>query len=825
MQDPERPDTASGSLAGRNLAGYRVLHKIGAGGMGEVYLAVDQRLQRRVAIKVLKESTYDPDGEHLIKEARAVARLNHSGIAMIFDILQIDGRWHIVMEYVDGQTLADLLRHEHQSFDRLISIGSQITEALIHAHTHGIVHRDLKPANIRITPDDKIKILDFGLAKSGSTLSSEDTSTRETSSHHLVGTPAYMSPEQLLQRPLDPRTDVYSLGIMMFEMAAGRRPFVETAFVPLVTAILTSEAPPLKTLRPDLPEAFCTFVKRAMSRAREDRYASMEEVHAELQRIGMQFPNVSSEALPEKEVLVVLPFLNATGDSTNDFIGVGLCEVLIANVATLQGLDVPSRSSVFQYRGQTRNVKRVSRELGARYVVDGSYQRSEDRIRLTVSLLESNTDRVLWSDQIDGSLKNIFELQNTVCARVAAAVPMKHRVATDTNFPTLSVEAFSDYARARVLLERPDIPGNSQRASELLEGAIRLDPRFALAHAALGEAYWERYIRSNDPSWTIKSLSSLTEALRLQSHQAQVRRTLARIYTGTGRHELAMDELRAAMNADPRDDETRRCMGDVLFDLGSKEQAVRCFEEAIRLRPNFWKNHAALGIAWYRMAKYDRAINAFVSVVALQPDNAWGYQMLGTSYHAAGDLDRALENYYRSMEITPTGSAASNIGTIWYGRKNYDEALKFYEHAIKLRPHVASTHRNLGDTYEKLGYEAKAREAFARAVEIASEALKVKPNDPANLSRLAVYEAKLGRFDAARQHAAQASQLEPLDVEVTYRGAVVHALAGDIPQALADLKRAIERGYSMAMISGDDDLVAVRSTDDFINAYGGSSRL
>ncbi len=795
--------------------------------MGEVYLAEDLRLRRRVAIKQLfGDGDADVNGRKLRLEARAAARLNHPGIAMIYDLLEVENRWHIVMEFVEGETLAERIQRERLSVDTAVQIALQITEAIAHAHDHGIIHRDLKPANIRLTPDGVVKVLDFGIAKTQFNPGGSDATTAvDTSPHQLIGTPAYMSPEQMTQKPIDNRTDVYSLGVVVFEMLSGRCPFMAGNFMELAAAVLTGQPPLLKDLRPEVPDDLCKIVSRAMSKLRDDRHASMPALRDDLRAVRMKLVPESAQPprtpVASNPVLAIFPFLNLTGDPANDFIGTGMCEVLIANAADLNGITVLTRASVSPHREADRNLKRIAADLGATYIVDGSYQRFGDRIRLTATLIEAESDRVMWRDQLDGTAASIFEMQTTLGQKLAGAFALDQSPRRrSSGFPTESVQAFSNYAQARVLLERKDIASNVTRSIELLDQALSQDSRFALAHAALGEAYWERYHQLLEPQWTFKALSSLAEALRLEPNQCDVRRTLARIYRGTGRNEEALEELRLALTVEPGNDETHRNLGNVLFDLGRRDEALEHFEQAIRLRPNFWENHLELGKAWYRMGQYDRAIVSFSRVVELQPDSAWGFLMLGTTYHAIGEIENALLNCERSMAISPNATAATNLGTIWYGKKNYAEALKFYELAIHLKPNKPLHYRNRGDAYLKLGDREKARESFERAAQLTEELIRINPKDAEELSRLAVYEAKLGRFETAHRHAAEASNCDPLRVEILYRAAVVHALAGNMTQATAQVKLAVDRGYSFSIVREDDDLQELRESEPFIALFG-----
>jgi len=825
VEDPE-----SGSLLGRNIPNYKVIRKIGSGGMGEVYLAEDLRLKRQVAIKQLfGNASLDVKSDNIRWEARAAAQLNHPGIATVYDLLQVGVHWYIVMEFVQGETLSDRIRRGRLSVDESVRITLLVAEAIAHAHGQGIIHRDLKPANIRLTPEGVVKVLDFGLAQSQ--INSRDeritgsTTTVVNNANRLAGTPAYMSPEQLGQKSIDSRTDIYSLGVVFFEMLVGHRPFTGGNFLELAASILKEPPPEIKTLRPDVPDAISQIVVRALSKSRDERFASMSALCDALRAFRTEGTPTEADKgrVPAKSnpVLAIFPLLNLSGDAANDFIGIGMCEVLIANASALDGITVLSRASVSAFRGADRDLKRIAQDLGATFIFDGSYQRIDNRIRLTAMLLEAENNRLMWRDQMDGTLDTIFEMQTKLGRRLASAfalnqLPVSHAGA----FPTESVTAFSKYAQARILLERKDVPGNISRAIELLDQSLNEDPEFAMAHAAKGEAYWEQYHQMAEPQWTFKALSSLAEALRFGPNQTEVRRTLARIYGGTGRNEEALVQLQLALDAEPGNDEIHRNLGNVLFDLGRRDEALDHFEQAIRLRPNFWENHGALGGAWHRMGEYKRAIVFYSRVVELQPDNTWGFQSLGTAYHALGEIDDALYNYERSMAISPNASSATNIGTIWYGRKNYTEALKFYELAIKLKPNKPASYRNRGDAYLQLGDKEKARESYDRAVQLMEDQIRVNPKNAEALSRLAVYEAKLGRFDKARLHVAEAAKCDPLRVDILYRTGVVEALAGDLQQSAAQIKTAVDRGYSFSIVLEDDDLRELRSSEPFISLFG-----
>jgi serine/threonine-protein kinase len=353
------------------------------------------------------------------------------------------------------------------------------------------------------------------------------------------------------------------------------------------------------------------------------------------------------------------------------------------------------------------------------------------------------------------------------------------------------------------------------RAIVLLQSAVGQDPGFALAHAALSEACWAKYQESSDPVWTTRARDAALEALRLDPAQAQVRVSLAVVYQGTGRPREAIDELRRAIELQPRNDDAHRLLGDLLADEGRTEEAIAALETAIALRPDYWRNYSFLGRFYFRTGRYPEAIQAFSHMVELQPDNAWAVQMLGTAYHAAGDTSRALEYYRRSIELAPDARAYTNMGNIHYAEGRYREALSAFQEAVRLDPRSPLKHRNLGDVLRKLGRPQDAARAYERAAELGRERLAVNPSDPQALAHLAVVEAKLGRRREARQAAEKAAALPGADGEAFYCKAVVHALAGEDPQALSELKRAIAHGWSAELAADDEDLESLRDHPEF----------
>jgi serine/threonine protein kinase/Tfp pilus assembly protein PilF len=820
-------------MTGEIIGQFRILRKIGEGGMGVVHLAEDSRLKRCVAIKSLSpKSSDDPQAQkRLLREARSAARLNHPNIAAVHDVLEIDGRVHIIMEYLDGETLFERLRHGHLSVQDAISISIDLCNAIAEAHRCGIVHRDLKPANVFVTKDGSIKIVDFGLSKAvappqGSSPSNPpSTDSFSTEIGVLVGTPAYMAPEQLTNQPVDARLDIYSLGVVMFQMLAGRTPFQGDDFVKLAMAILTSQAPELTTINPAVPLPLSQAVARAMSREPRERFQTADELKTALfqvQQPQSSHPSsnvsASNDVKPAGITVAVLPLINVTGDATIDYVAVGMADFLISRLDSLPGATVISRYATQDYRNAQRNLDHIAKELNATVLVDGSFQRVSEQLRITLSIINARTRAVEWSRSFDSAIAQFFATQHEIGEAVSDALWKRLGTAgekTTARLPTTNADAFAEYAQGRALWERSDVPGNLERAEELFQSAIQKDRRFALAHTGLGQVHWARYKLTKDSLWASKALTSLMEAMRLDPREFAVRRALADVYRGTGQNEGAIEELRQLLAIQPADEEAHRSLGEILAETGRTDEAIEHLKTAIQLRPMFARNHRGLGLIYLRIARYDEAVESLKKAIDLQPDFGWAYQMLGTVYHKQGKILDALDNYRRAIELSPNGSAHTNIGNIYYAQGDYSSALIEFQQAAALTPNNPIYQRNIGDTLLRLGQIDAARDSFRRAVALSRELLNINPNDVATLSRLAVYEAKLGQTDTALTDAERSVELNPNDIDVLYRKGVVHALLGQFPQAIDWLRRSLAHGWSVSAVLQDDDLAGLRELPEF----------
>ena len=827
---------------------YVVRRHLGDGGMGSVWLADDTRLHRRVALKVLRAARQEDTAgrERLMREARAAAAINHPHIATVYDVIEVDGDIAIVLEYVEGETLRSAIANGPMPIERVLDIGVQLTKAIVAAHAQGVIHRDLKPANVIITPDAQVKVLDFGIARLISLDTTLTVGADTIGGAGLLGTPAYAAPEQMLSSAVDERADLYALGVILFELASGRRPFAGNDAVALTAAKLGEVAPTLSSVGVNAPVPFESLVAALLERNPAQRPSSAVEVLGTLRAlagmpttgtlpaprprtgrwlaaaallcivtvvavISLMAPRRGETGSPTPPVVAVLPLRNTTVDASKDFLAAGLSESLIASLASSPALIVLSRAVVANAVSTAGDSSTAVKDLGAEYVVDGSLQQSGEQLRVAINVVQGN--RSIWGGTFDGTIARVFELQTRMALGVSEALSI--RPGAQPGPPALNPKALEAYWKGHAFLDRWDVKGNVDAAISAFGEALADDPKSALAHAGLGVAYWRKYMDTRDPESARASVDSGSKAAALEPDRPEVRYALAVSLAGTGRREEAVKELRQALALRPTFDDARRKLGEVLAQQGKIDEAVAEFQRAIAMRPRFWGGYSDLGLALLGAARYAEAAKAFEQVVALQPDNHMGHQQLGSVYQMLGDAPKAIAAYEKALAIRPSIGAYSNIGMLHHLNGDYARAVTAYQQALALRPNVASTHRNLGDAFQKLGRKEEARRAYLAAVERAETDLAVNPTSARTLAALAVYLVKAGRTTEGLGRMAAALRLAPDDVQVRYRAAVVNSLAGRADAALDEIAAAVERGYSVRAVQEEEDFTALRGMPRF----------
>jgi len=525
----------------------------------------------------------------------------------------------------------------------------------------------------------------------------------------------------------------------------------------------------------------------------------------------------SSPSSRSPTVVAVLPFVNASGDASRDFVAAGLSDSLIASLAALPPVTVLSRATITDARTRFTQPRAIARDLGATLLVEGTMQQSGSRIKVSVTLVRPD-GRIAWADTVEGDFDRIFDVQSRLASALSGALAVQltpEQRAKINRPPTSSPAALAAYWRGRTLVERVDDAASLDAAIAAYQEAIQIDREFALAYAALGDAYRVQYQQKRDPESVKNAVAAATEALRLDAERPEVRYTLAATLSTGGRLSEAEGELNHALALQPNYDEARRELGRVLARQGRIDEAVKEFRAAIALRPQSWSAYSAMGLALLGAQRYSEAADAFQRVTELQPDNYIGYQQLGTAYQSMGRAEAALASYQKTIAIRPSAQAYSNIGAIQHSRGQFALAVDAYRAAIALRPNSAATHRNLGDALTKLGRTADAQMAYRQAVALARADLAVNPTDPRIMAALAVYLQKSGDDTEARAHIEQALRRSKDDNEVLFRAAMVSALSGRDGEALDYLTRAITGGYSRSLAAEAEEFGVLRETTRF----------
>lgn len=840
------------------LTKYRIIEKLGAGGMGEVYKGEDLSLQRPVAIKVMsKQGELTSGGDaRFLREARAASAFNHPNIVTIYEIGETDEHTYIVMEYIEGRSLRDLISRQEVKADTVLDIAVQTCDALVEAHTRGIIHRDIKPENILLTDRGRVKLVDFGLAKTVSPkpgIGGATAAQSLTESGTVMGTLSYMSPEQLRGERLDERTDIFSFGIVLHEMITGNLPFPGSSSFEVAASILKDPAIEIGTVPMGFPHNIKYVVARLLGKHRDDRYASFSEVKQAIESLGLPAQILTdglsdrktveiqpsqnlhrseslagalrstSRATAAPPTILVLPLQTVGSDETSSYIGVGLAHAITTDLAKINGLSVLSKSAGAGRADDTgRGVRQLAKELGATILLEGEVMRSGPMIGVMARLSDADTGRVIWGAQYRGDPADLFGFQDAVCESVAEA--LKLSISTEIRDEiarpaTTNIDAFEFYSRGREFLERRDVQENIDFAVQMFEEALRIDQNFSLAYAGLGESYWQKYQITHDSTWVEGAISASDHALLLDPNQAQVHVALGIIYHGTGKIDRAIEEFERAATLQPMNDDAHKWLGRCWQGKGDMERAVGCFEKAIRIRPGYWENYNRLGICYYFFGRYRDAADQFRKVITIQPDNYLGYNTLGGIYNLLGLYEDAVAMHRRAIEIYPNAPSYANLGTDYFALTRYDDAVAAYKSAIELDPRGDVLYRNLGDAYLRIGRTEDAKKQYIRATELLTEHLNVNNEDAPRLGHLAICHAKLKRVRDALAVIERAVALEPRNTTIMYQQAVVHALVGDREKAVHHLTQALSHGYSHPEAEHDPDLDTLRDNTEFQSLF------
>ena len=842
-------------LTGSTVGRFAVRARLGAGGMGEVYQAEDTTLKRIVALKRIAPQ-FGADEYYrrrFLKEAERASALTNQHIAGIYDVLEQEGEIFLVMEYVEGETLRQRLKKPLPA-EEFLPLAIQCAEALAAAHEKGIVHRDIKPDNIMVTSSGQLKILDFGVAKR---LPRYDEATvteaGATTIAGISGTPGYMAPEVLLEKESDGRADIFSLGVLFFEALTGQHPFRTESFLGTSNRILYEVPARVSSLNPSVPPDWDLIVGKMLAKDPGERYATAQDLvrdlralehGAVLSRVRPWLRHLTRRAnrrvavivlslvalvaaavlvweplqrrlgltpIPPQKNVVILQF-EAIGGLENQAYSDGLTEALTANLTRLtatHALQVTPASEV-RARGMA-TPEEARKETGANLVLVGSVRREGDRVQVNYSLVDPSTEQQLRTRTITSRASDPFALQDQVVDSVldALEIDLRPEERSDVAAPrTTHPNAYEAYLQGRGYMQDFYKKENIERALAAFQTALNIDPSYAPAHAGLGEAYWKKYsYHTREARWVEPARQSCERAVKLDGKLAQAHICLGAVYTGTGAHEKAVEELSRALEIEPTNDKAYRDLGYTQEQLRQLDAAERTYRRAIQLRPHYWAGYTWLGGFYYHQARYVEAAEQFWQVVSLAPDNFRGYYSLGGIYLAQGRYAQAVAMLERSVGLRPSAEAYSNLGTAYFSLQRYQEAAHTYEKAVKLSPENYLLWGNLADAYYWApGMRLQAPEAYRKAISAGEKGLKVNPRQHYLLGNLSYYHAMVNEREPALRYLQQGLRVAADDPDLRFKAALVYNQLGETQHALEWLVKALTAGLSPAIVRDTPNL-------------------
>jgi serine/threonine protein kinase/tetratricopeptide (TPR) repeat protein len=756
-------------MTGKTILHYRIGDRLGAGGMGEVYLAEDTRLRRQVAVKFLPASyQYDIERrDRFFREASTASSLRSPYTAAIYDIGEHEGSSFIVMEYVEGEPLSSLLGRGPLPVSEAVDIAMQVADALDEAHSLGIVHRDVKSANLMVTGRGLVKVLDFGVARvtpaPGNGAASEDGNGaptarlgQETVTGLVMGTVSYMSPEQALGREIDGRSDLFSLGVVAYEMLTSRLPFDGNSLTEIIDRIVHEEPPAIARFNYSVPQELERIIRKSLEKNTTDRYQTARDLYIDLRNLRRDLeakdrapatnrpttehnltvtldapvsPSGTITVAPLLEnAVAVMTFQNITKEAADDWIGSGIAETVTADLKKVRGISVIGRERVFEVlknigSGQLNEsddslVIEIGRRSGAAWIIAGGYQRIADLIRITARVVTVATGGLLKSVKIDGKISDIFDLQDKIVLDLSRGLNVQldsGQISEIAQRETVSVEAYENFSRG-VMNLRTGSRNSLDRAIHLFEKAIEVDPDYAAAHALLGAA-----LNLKGDFLTIPEL-----------------------------HNRAMDEARKAISLNANLSYGHHSLGSTLSSLGRYDEAIDAFKQAIRIEPNNAGAHSSLGrVYWLGKGMIPEGIEEHEQAIKLNPEAGYAFLQLANLHIVNGNYQRAeelarkavdlQERYISGREGLQVVGAHTKLGYVYYRQQRYDESIREYEreldfllssdHALRDR-HLIELDQKLGAAYLRKNMNVASERHFKRGIKKFEERLARGADDP-----------------------------------------------------------------------------------------------
>ncbi len=848
-------------MVGQTISHYKITDKLGAGGMGVVYKALDLKLERTVALKFLPTdvAVSDRDKQSLLREARAASALDHPNIGVIHGIEESeDHQLFIVMGYYEGETLAQKLKCSVIPVRESLDLAIQIARGLSAAHARNLVHRDVKPSNIIITNDKLVKIVDFGLARFVATASA-------TQSISSTGTLPYMAPEQILGEAIDQRCDIWALGVILVQMITGSHPFLRPNQGAMTFAILNQPPAGLEII----PDAVRAVAYRALSKKPERRYGGADEMLRDLEAalseimsspapaeeptlthsigarelkqymenastpswavgnpgkarrfllasIGVVLAAIAVSFLPlvrerfaglayagSEKHIAVLPFTNTGNKPEYEPVAEGLMDSMTNELSNLEAAQkslwvVPA--SVVRSR-KVIDPAAAFRDLGATMVVQGAIERKGSDVSLTVVLIDAKRLRQIGSARLEDPSGDLAALQNQAVIHLARM--MKVQVPEGTGAPAGSVaaSAYESYLKALGYLQRYDKPGNPDLAISALNAEVEKDHRFALGYATLGEAYRLKFLMVHDPASVEQAFANCRKALEIDDRLPAVHVTLGKLQTTLGKNELALQEFQKALDINPRDAGALMGLAGVYERMGRIPDAEANYQRAIALRPDYWEGYLALGEFYSRQKRARDSIAQYRRVIELTPDNPEAYSDLGVEYmelKESGSSAAAEAALQKSIQLAPNYQAYANLGWLYMEQKRYSEAAAAARKAVALNDKDWRVWSNLQLAYTWLKDDENMRAARAKTLNLLEEYASLNSQEAPVQSMLSMLYAEDKLREKAITRANAALALAPKDPWILADIAETYDDLGDRKRAIQYARDSLKNGYTLA---------------------------
>ncbi len=830
--------------------------------MGEAWLAEDRVLHRKLVLKRLTGAHASLPGSagsqagHLLSEAKRSTAIDSPHIAQVFDVCSHRGEWLLAMEYVAGHDLRSMLAAP-MAAETYFSLAVQMGEAIQAAHASGILHCDIKPENIMVTEQGFVKVLDFGLARMVARAAGDnETVSVAASGGMFAGTPGYMAPEVLRESEPTEQSDIFALGVVLYEMAGGRAPFKGKSLADSVQMTLTAEPAALDLKGRGLPADLNRVLKKALMKDPTRRYATVRDLLVDLKgltagyaqregkvrglsktlmgvtaaavliavaAVGLVWtrrnehqaarPASVVSAAAKTRLLAVLPFAVIGPDNAGmSAYSEGLRDAItssLAKVAPSDRIDVLAASEVRAHGLKTPDEAR--KELGADLVIDGSYQQYHNQVQILYSLIDG-AGHVVRSGSVRETLTDPFELEDKVVEGVLQmlSVSAPHLEETPQRFGTQVPAAYDAYLRGVGYLRDFNIPDNLKKAISSFDAATRADPEFAAAYAGLGEAQWAEYQANSNTAEIGAARASCGKAMGLNAQVAEAQICQATIDDGTGQVRQAQQEFETARRLDPQNDSALNGLARTYEELEEPDQAKLVYQQAIQARPFYWANYYALANFLVRRADYPQAARVLEDAVTKFPANSFLARRLGVVYFLEGQFDQAALILKKAIEERPHADAYMDLGQVYVHKRQYGPAIAALEQAASMNPNSYSVQADLADAYAWSGSEKNKAEARYRiALAQSMESLRVNPLDLDALMVSSYCSAALGGRDQALRLLEEALQHAPEDAEVNYYAARVYARLGDTEAAAQWAHKAIAHGYSQADVDSAPDLAGM----------------